>query len=165
MTHPLLVALMLAVFVPLGAHAVEPNEILKDPALEARARDVGKQLRCVVCQNQSIDDSNAELAGDMRVLVRDRITAGDSNTQVIDYMVDRYGDYVLLDPPFNAATLVLWVGPEVIAGLGLLGLVLMFRRRKTINGKSELVSSGQQAAPLSDAERRRLDELLKEDNA
>jgi len=165
MTRPLLVALMLAVFVPLGAHAVEPNEILKDPALEARARDVGKQLRCVVCQNQSIDDSNAELAGDMRVLVRDRITAGDSNTQVIDYMVDRYGDYVLLDPPFNAATLVLWVGPEVIAGLGLLGLVLMFRRRKTINGKSELVSSGQQAAPLSDAERRRLDELLKEDNA
>jgi len=165
MIRLLLVVLALALFVPLGAHAVEPNEILKDPALEARARVVGKQLRCVVCQNQSIDDSHAELAGDMRVLVRERITAGDSNAQVIDYMVDRYGDYVLLDPPFNAATLVLWIGPEVIAGLGLLGLVLMFRRRKTTDGKSELVSPGQQAAPLSDDERRRLDELLKDDNA
>lgn len=165
MIRTLLVVLTLALFMPLGAHAVEPNEILKDPALEARAREVGKQLRCVVCQNQAIDDSNAELAGDMRVLVRDRIMAGDSNAQVVDYMVDRYGDYVLLDPPFNAATLVLWIGPEVIAGLGLLGLVLMFRRRKNAKGETELVSSGQQAAPLSDDERRRLDELLKEDNA
>jgi cytochrome c-type biogenesis protein CcmH len=165
MNRFLAVALMLAVFVPQFAGAVEPNEILKDPVLEMRAREVGKELRCVVCQNQSIDDSNAELAGDMRVLVRDRITAGDTNQQVIDYMVDRYGDYVLLDPPFKAATLVLWIGPAVIAGLGLLWVVLLFRRRKTASGEMELTTSGVQAKPLSDDERRRLENLLKENDA
>jgi len=164
MIRTLTVALMLAVFAPFAVQAVEPDEILKDPVLEARAREVGKQLRCVVCQNQSIDDSHAELAGDMRILVRDRITAGDSNQKVIDYMVDRYGDYVLLDPPFKAETLVLWIGPAVIAGLGLLWVVMLFRRRKAADGHMEL-ASGTQAAPLSDDERHRLDELLKEDNA
>lgn len=161
-----LFALMFALLAPLGAQAVEPNEILADPALEARAREVGKELRCVVCQNQAIDDSNAELAGDMRVLVRERIMAGDTNQEVIDYMVDRYGDYVLLDPPFKTSTLVLWIGPSVIAALGLLWVVMMFRRRKTEGGKTELVTGGAQAAaPLSDEERKRLDELLKEDDA
>ncbi len=159
------VALLLAFLGPQVAGAVEPDEILKDPALEVRAREVGKQLRCVVCQNQSIDDSNAELAGDMRVLVRARITSGDTNQQVIDYMVDRYGDYVLLDPPFKAATLVLWVGPAAIAGLGLLWVVLLFRQRKNASGEMVLSTSGVQAEPLSDDERRRLHELLKENDA
>jgi len=165
MIRILTVALMLAVFAPLSVEAVEPNEILRDPALEARARVVGKELRCVVCQNQSIDDSNAELAGDMRVLVRERITAGDSNKEVLDYMVDRYGDYVLLNPPFKAATLVLWIGPAAIAVLGLFWVAMMFRRRKSTDGKSEISTSGPQSTPLSDDERRRLDELLKEDSA
>ena len=165
MIRILTVALLLAVLTPLSAQAVEPNEILRDPALEARAREVGKELRCVVCQNQSIDDSNAELAGDMRVLVRERISAGDSNQQVLDYMVDRYGDYVLLNPPFKASTLVLWVGPGAIAVLGLFWVVMMFRRRKGADGTSELSTSGPQSAPLSDEERHRLDEILKEDNA
>lgn len=156
--------LALCLCAPLSVQAVEPDEILKDPALEARARVVGKELRCVVCQNQSIDDSNSELAGDMRVLVRERITSGASNQQVIDYMVDRYGDYVLLDPPFKAATVVLWLGPAVIAGLGLLWVVLLFRRRKNANGTQDLVN-GVQADPLNAEERARLNELLKEDDA
>lgn len=155
----LILALVLAL--PAIAHAVEPDEVLSDPTQEARAREVGKGLRCVVCQNQSIDDSHSELARDMRILVRERIKAGDSNQDVMDYMVDRYGDFVLLDPPFKAETLVLWIGPGVIAVLGMFGLVMMFRRRTTTRGAQEVVS-GVRAEPLSDAERRRLDELLKD---
>jgi len=163
MIRKLVLALTLMT-VPLSVQAVEPNEVLRDPGLEMRAREVGKELRCVVCQNQSIDDSNSELAGDMRVLVRERITAGDSNQQVIDYMVDRYGDYVLLDPPFKAQTLVLWGGPGVIAAFGLLWVVMLFRRRTKADGTQEVVS-GAKVDPLSDKERRRLNKLLKEDNA
>jgi len=163
MIRKLVLALTLMT-VPLSVQAVEPNEVLRDPGLETRAREVGKELRCVVCQNQSIDDSNSELAGDMRVLVRERITAGDSNQQVIDYMVDRYGDYVLLDPPFKAQTLVLWGGPGVIAAFGLLWVVMLFRRRTKADGTQEVVS-GAKVDPLSDKERRRLNKLLKEDNA
>lgn len=151
-----------------NAMALEPNEILADPALEARAREVGKELRCVVCQNQSIDDSNAELAGDMRVLVRERIMAGDSNDAVMAYMVERYGDFVLLDPPFKASTYVLWVGPPVIAVLGLFWLVTIYRRNMAdAAGAQDVKASGVQAAaaPLSDEERRRLDALLKDKNA
>lgn len=148
------------------AWALEPNEVLSDPALEARAREVGKNLRCVVCQNQSIDDSNAELAGDMRILVRERIMAGDSNLEVMAYMVDRYGDFVLLDPPFKASTYVLWVGPPVIAVLGLFWLVTVYRRNMASANDAQASSpSGAQAAPLSDEERRRLDALLKDKNA
>ncbi len=162
----LLFGLMLSIALPFGAQAVEPDEILEDPALEARAREVGKELRCVVCQNQAIDDSNAELARDMRILVRDRISKGDTNQEVIDYMVDRYGDFVLLDPPFKASTLVLWVGPGAIAIFGILALAMLFRRRKS-GGADEvgLVVTGEQAKPLSDEERRRLDELLKDNDA
>jgi len=156
-------ALLLALALPFAAHAIEPDEVLKDPALEARAREVGKGLRCVVCQNQSIDESNAELARDMRILVRERIQAGDSNEQVVAYMVDRYGDFVLLDPPFKASTYVLWIGPPAIAGLGLLWLAAFFRRRKADAAAPD--GAGAQAAPLSDAERRRLDALLKDDDA
>ncbi|MEG3619325.1 cytochrome c-type biogenesis protein [Magnetovibrio sp. PR-2] len=158
----LLLALVVSFVLPFAAQAVEPDEILKDPALEARAREVGKQLRCVVCQNQAIDDSNAELARDMRILVRDRITAGDSNDEVMAYMVDRYGDFVLLDPPFKASTLVLWIGPGAIAVFGVFALVMIFRRRKSGGGE---VVAGVQAEPLSDDERRRLDKLLKENDA
>ena len=148
--------------VAFSAHAVEPKEVLSDPALESRARVVGKELRCVVCQNQSIDDSNAELAGDMRLLVRDRILQGDSNEEVIAYMVDRYGDYVLLDPPFKASTYVLWVGPPVIGALGLFWVVTFYRRRK---GTAETPETAPQTSPLSDEERHRLAHLLKDDNA
>ncbi|MBF0249903.1 MAG: cytochrome c-type biogenesis protein CcmH [Alphaproteobacteria bacterium] len=163
--RPTLIAAALLAALPFAqAWAVEPHEILKDPTLEARAREVGKQLRCVVCQNQAIDDSNAELAGDMRVLVRERIQAGDSNQQVIDYMVDRYGDYVLLDPPFKARTLVLWIGPGVIALLGLGWLASYFRRREGVGGQT-VVAAGEQVQPLSDEERRRLDQLMKDENA
>lgn len=155
-------AWILAAALPFAAHAVEPDEILKDPALEARAREVGKQLRCVVCQNQAIDDSNAELAGDMRVLVRERIVAGDSNEEVIAYMVDRYGDYVLLDPPFKGSTYVLWIGPGVIALLGVAGLLMYFRRRQTAVADGTGEDAPAAAQPLSDDERRRLEKLLKD---
>jgi cytochrome c-type biogenesis protein CcmH len=93
------------------AFAVQPNEMLPDPKLEARARSISAELRCLVCQNQSIDDSDADLAHDLRMLVRQRLQAGDSDEQVKQFLVNRYGDYILLDPPLNAATFVLWFGP------------------------------------------------------
>ena len=97
------------------AFAVEPDEILDDPALEARARALSAQLRCLVCQNQSIDDSNADLAKDLRVLVRERLVAGDTDDQVLDFVVARYGSFVLLKPPFDPSTYVLWLTPFVLA--------------------------------------------------
>ena len=121
-------------FFPLAALAVDPGEILKDPDLEKRARSISKGLRCVVCQNQSIDDSDAQLARDLRILVRNRIVAGDSDTAVIDYVVSRYGDFVLLKPPVKGLTLVLWFGPIFITLAGLIGLILFFRRQR-INSK------------------------------
>ena len=127
MLLPFLLALALAV--PAGA--VNPDEILKDSALEARARDISKGLRCVVCQNQSIDDSDAQLARDLRMLVRERLVAGDSDQAVTDYVVSRYGDYVLLRPPVRATTAVLWLGPILFALIGLLGIVLYFRRQSS----------------------------------
>ena len=117
-------------FFPLAVLAVDPGEILKDPNLERRARSISKGLRCVVCQNQSIDDSDAQLARDLRILVRNRIVAGDSDTAVIDYVVSRYGDFVLLKPPVKGVTLVLWFGPIFITLAGLIGLILFFRRQK-----------------------------------
>ena len=123
--------LILAIFLlPLAANAVNPGEILKDPVLEKRARAISKGLRCVVCQNQSIDDSDAQLARDLRVLVREQLVAGDSDQAVVDYVVSRYGGFVLLRPPVKAATLVLWFGPVMIALIGAMGLVLFFRRQK-----------------------------------
>lgn len=122
-----LIAMMTAI--SLGALAVEPSERLADPALESRAREVSKALRCVVCQNESIDNSNAELAKDMRILVRDRINAGDSNQAVLDYMVERYGDFVLLKPRVMPTTIALWVAPAVLLALGLLVLIRTMRRR------------------------------------
>lgn len=117
-------------FFPLAVLAVDPGEILKDPNLERRARSISKGLRCVVCQNQSIDDSDAQLARDLRILVRNRIVAGDSDTAVIDYVVSRYGDFVLLKPPVKGVTLVLWFGPIFFTLAGLIGLILFFRRHR-----------------------------------
>ncbi|HBC08751.1 MAG TPA: cytochrome C biogenesis protein CcmH, partial [Rhodospirillaceae bacterium] len=124
-----LAALLLAALPLSPAHAVNPDEMLADPALEHRARVISRDLRCLVCQNQSIDDSDAGLAKDLRVLVRERLKAGDSNEQVIDYVVARYGDFVLLKPPVKGSTLVLWIGPAVVALFGILALILFYRRR------------------------------------
>ena len=144
-----LIVVMLAA-ATFAANAVEPGEILSDPALEARARTISKQLRCLVCQNQSIDDSDADLARDLRVLVRERLTAGDSDDAVIGFVADRYGDFVLLRPPFKASTLVLWLGSPALLVLGAVVVVLYFRRRRT----------AQAVAPLSADEQRRIDTLL-----
>ncbi len=108
--------------VPSAIAAIEPDEVLQDPALEARARALTAQLRCVVCQNQALDDSDAPLAKDLRVLVRERIVAGDSDDEVMDFLVARYGEFVLLQPRFGAHTLILWLGPVALA-LGLAGVV------------------------------------------
>jgi cytochrome c-type biogenesis protein CcmH len=152
MMRALLVVLALAAaLAPLPAHAVRPDEMLSDPGLEARAREVGSELRCLVCRNQSIDDSDADLAHDLRVLVRQRIAAGDSNDQVIAYIRSRYGDFVLLRPPFKIGTLLLWGGPVLILVLGGVALVRFYR------SKDETA-----AAPLSAEERRRLATVLGE---
>jgi cytochrome c-type biogenesis protein CcmH len=123
-----LALLAAAVLVSGFALAVEPSEMLKDPALEARAREVSKQIRCVQCQNETIDESHAEIAGAMRLLVRERIMAGDSNDQIVAYMVDRYGDYIRLQPRFMASTLILWFGPLIILILG--GFVVASRLKR-----------------------------------
>lgn len=114
----------------LSAHAVEPSERLADPALEARARALSQEVRCLVCQNQSIDESNADLAHDLRVLLRQRLVAGDSDQQVLDYLTARYGVFVLLDPPFVPATYLLWLAPALlVAGVGVFVVVRARRRR------------------------------------
>jgi cytochrome c-type biogenesis protein CcmH len=142
--------LLLLVFIAFPALAVEPSEMLPDPAFEARARAIGQSLRCVVCQNQSIDDSAAEVAHDMRRAVRERLSAGDSNDQVFAYMVARYGDYVLLKPPFKAGTLVLWLGAPALLLIAGAALLIAARRRRVPAAPS----------PLSDDERRRLSVIL-----
>ena len=121
-------ALLLLALTAAGAWAIQPNEVLADPALETRAREIGKELRCLVCQNQSIDDSDADLARDLRVLVRERLQAGDSDGQVIDYLVSRYGDFVLLRPPLKPATYVLWFGPVLILACAFIAVIFFYRR-------------------------------------
>jgi cytochrome c-type biogenesis protein CcmH len=112
-----------------AAQAVQPDEIMTDPAKESRARELSRELRCMVCQNQSIDDSDAPLARDLRLLVRERITAGDSNTQVMDFLVARYGEFVLLKPRFEQRTLLLWLVPPLVLAGGGLALWIYARRR------------------------------------
>ncbi|MCW2238249.1 cytochrome c-type biogenesis protein [Azospirillum canadense] len=156
-------AVILAAFLaltPLTAFAVQPDEVLPDPTLEGRAREISKDLRCLVCQNQSIDDSNAPLARDLRLLVRERLKAGDSDQQVVHFVTDRYGDYVLLRPPFKATTLVLWIGPFAILAIGAIGTALYLRGRK-----SAAVAAGGDTAPLTEDERQRLDALLRKEDA
>lgn len=135
-----------------AAGAVEPDEILADPALEARAREVSKDLRCMVCRAQSIDDSDAPLAKDLRILVRERIQKGDTNRQVLDYVAARYGDYVLLKPRVGATTYLLWGAPALALLFGM-GAAFVSLRAKA--------KSRPALAPLSDEEVRRLDELAK----
>ncbi len=142
----------LAALFPMPGGAVLPDEVLDDPALEARARELSREIRCLVCQNESIDSSNAELARDLRILVRERLTAGDSDQQVLDYLVARYGDYVLLRPPVKPATYLLWFGPALLLLLGGAAVVRYFRPRR---GNPPAA-----AAPLSDHERTRLKALL-----
>lgn len=136
------------------AFAVLPNEQLADPRLEARARAISAELRCVVCQNQTIDDSDADLAHDLRVLLRQRLKAGDTDRQAIAFLVNRYGDYVLLKPPFEAETLILWLGPLLVLVVGGIGVIFYLRRRR------EAV-----LATFTADEQARLDRLLKEDAA
>jgi cytochrome c-type biogenesis protein CcmH len=128
-------------------YALEPGEALDDPGLEARARTISKELRCLVCQNQSIDDSNAALARDLRLLVRERLKAGDSDSQAIAFIVDRYGTYVRLRPPVDPSTYALWFGPPTVLAIALLVVFRAMRRRRPT------------PSPLDADERRRLDAL------
>ena len=146
-----LIALLLALVAPSAALAVEPDEILKDPVLETRARHLSEELRCMVCQNQSIDDSAAPLARDLRLLVRERLTKGDSDQQVLDYLVARYGEFVLLKPRFELHTLLLWGLPPIALVAGMIALFMSARRRKAAN---------LQVAALSPAERQRIATLV-----
>ena len=139
-------------FLSTVAFAVQPDEMLKDPKLEARARALSRELRCMVCQNQSIDDSEAPLARDLRVLVRERLTAGDSDDAVLRFLVARYGEFVLLKPRFEPHTLLLWLLPPGLLAGGALVLVLLARRRRHGSPGSE--------AELSASEKQRLTELV-----
>jgi len=119
-----------ALFFASLAFAVQPDEMLTDPSLEARARDLSSQLRCLVCQNESIDESDASLAKDIRLLIRERITKGESNEQIRDFLVSRYGDFILLKPPLKPETILLWISAPLTLGLGALGIVFASRRPK-----------------------------------
>jgi cytochrome c-type biogenesis protein CcmH len=142
---------ILALLSPACAWAVQPDEVLSDPGLEARARVLSKELRCLVCQNQSIDDSAAPLARDLRLLVRERLTGGDSDQQVLDFLVARYGEFVLLKPRFAWHTALLWLGPPgVLVGGALVLLVIVVRRRSRpgsppARGEVEVLTSAEEA--------------------
>ena len=154
MKAALLTALILVA--PLTSHAVEPNERLANPALEARARNISGELRCLVCQNESIDESGADLAHDIRILLRERLTAGDTDAQAIQAVVNRYGAFVLLKPPVEPATYVLWYGPPALVLVGLAGTFLWLRRRQSVPADT---------APLTAEETSRLDRLMRENDA
>jgi cytochrome c-type biogenesis protein CcmH len=132
-----------------AAHAVQPDEVLADPALEARARALSAELRCMVCQNQAIDDSDAPLARDLRILLRERLSAGDTDDEVIAFLVARYGDFILLRPPVALNTALLWLAPPAVLLIGGLVAVALFRRRRA-----------DVPAALSDAEKARLAEII-----
>ena len=148
--------LILAICLAAGSvvMAVEPGEILADAKLEARARAISADLRCLVCQNQSIDDSDADLARDLRLVVRERLTKGDTDAQIFEFVAARYGDFVLLNPPFNARTILLWGGPAGVFIIGLISVIIYFRRRGT---------NPDQAVPLTADEEHRLNALLNEE--
>ena len=146
-----LLALTLCVLLASGARAVQPDEMLQDPLLEARARAISEGLRCLVCQNQSIDDSEAPLAKDLRLLVRERLKQGDSDQQVVDFIVARYGEFVLLKPKFTLHTVLLWLATPAVFAAALLLIWLTYRRRQ---------SAAQASPKLSVNEKRRLRRLL-----
>jgi cytochrome c-type biogenesis protein CcmH len=143
-------AAFLLLAVPLRAHAVEPDEVLNDPSLEGRARALSQELRCLVCQNQSIDDSNAPLARDLRLLVRERLKAGDSDRQVLAFIEGRYGEFVRLRPRFAVHTLVLWLAPFLLLLAAVFALARFARRR----------AAAPDVSPLSRAEKEKLKGLL-----
>jgi cytochrome c-type biogenesis protein CcmH len=147
---------VLALVSPASAWAVQPDEVLSDPALEARARSLSKELRCLVCQNQSIDDSAAPLARDLRVLVRERLTGGDSDQQVLDFLVARYGEFVLLRPRFTWHTAALWLGPPGLLLGGAIVLLVVGRRRS----RAGISPVGNKVEVLTPAEEARLARLL-----
>lgn len=144
--------LVIALLAATPAWAVQPDEVLPDPALEARARALSSGLRCLVCRNETIDESDASLARDLRLLLRERLTAGDTDVEAVAFIVDRYGEYVLLNPTADGVNLILWfAGPAMLlAGVGVAALYL---RRRRLGASVE--------APLSDEEARRIDEILK----
>lgn len=146
-------AFALALLLAGPALAVEPDEVLADPALEARARELSRDLRCLVCRNESIDESNAGLARDLRLLVRERLVEGDSDAEVMAFVVERYGEYVLLRPLASGANAILWWAGPVMLVLGLGSAVLYLRRRRPVPGPA--------APPLSADERQRLDAILR----
>jgi cytochrome c-type biogenesis protein CcmH len=139
-----LIALLVTLVAPTAALAVEPDEILKDPNLEARARHLSEELRCMVCQNQSIDDSAAPLARDLRLLVRERLTKGDSDNQVLNYLVSRYGEFVLLKPRFELHNLLLWGLPPFALVIGMIALFVTARRRQTADLQVPVLSAAEQ---------------------
>lgn len=143
-------ALLIALMQIAPAFAVQPDEVLDDPALEQRARDISANLRCLVCQNQSIDDSNAPLAKDLRVLVREQIKAGKSDEEILDYVVARYGEFVLLTPVLAPHTLLLWLATPILLVIGLIIVVMLFRRRTAVA----------EPKPLTAAEKRRLNKMM-----
>ncbi len=149
-----LFALALLILTPQIGFAVEPGEILPDPALESRARALSTELRCLVCQNQSIDDSQAPLAKDLRMIVRERLTAGDSDDAVRTYLVQRYGDFILLKPPFKIETLLLWLTPLAVLALGALALLR--------SGRRGVAAAAGSSAALSDDEKQKLAGILGE---
>jgi cytochrome c-type biogenesis protein CcmH len=155
MRRLLVVALLALLAVP-TAIAVEPDEIISDPPLEARARALSKELRCMVCQNQSIDDSEAPLARDLRVLVRERLQMGESDQQVIDFLVARYGEFVLLRPRFSWHTALLWLGPVTILIIGACGVLVLARRYRA---KFDHAAANQEG--LTAAEAARVSKILR----
>ena len=147
------IALVLAIIASSSSLAVQPEEMLKDPKLEARARELSRELRCMVCQNQSIDESEAPLARDLRLLVRERLSKGDTDQQVLDFLVARYGEFVLLKPPLESKSIILWALPPVALLAGAISLFFAVRRRRTVQ---------LEPATLSIEERRRLSTLVDE---
>jgi cytochrome c-type biogenesis protein CcmH len=152
----LIVLVVVLVLAPKICRAVQPDEIMRDAKQEARARALSQQLRCMVCQNQSIDDSDAPLARDLRLLVRERIARGDSDAQVVDFLVARYGSFVLLKPPFNLHTVLLWLLPPLALAAGAIALVLYARRR----GNETNAVSQNDAMPLSSEEQAELARVI-----
>ncbi|MGB6538151.1 MAG: cytochrome c-type biogenesis protein [Xanthobacteraceae bacterium] len=151
-------ALLMALFTATTCVAVEPDEVLSNPVLEARARAISKELRCMVCQNESIDESQAPLAHDLRMLVRQRVRAGDSNAQIIKFLVSRYGEFILLKPPLSWNTLALWGAPPALVLAGLLVILIGERRRRARRPQAE-------TAQLTAAEEARLAEIMRGESA
>ena len=146
---------VLVIFIPFVSYSVEPNEVLSDPTLEERARNISKDLRCLVCQNESIDDSNASLAKDLRILVRERLVAGDSDDEVLNFIVDRYGEFALLNPRSDGFNLILWLsGPLML----IIALIISFTFISSKQKSKRHIATG-----LSDHEKKELSKIVNED--